>query len=112
MSSLPIDLFKQAVLNGDAAQLIQLLRNHPELRSQINEPLFYFDTPAVVHAAGRGNRAVLDTLIGAGADINARSQWWAGSFGVLDSASPELAAYLIQRGAIVDAHAAARLGML
>ena len=44
-------------------------------------------------------------------NINARSEWWAGSFGVLDSAGPELAAYLIERGAIVDAHSAARLGM-
>jgi len=34
-----------------------------------------------------------------------------GSFGVLDSAGPELAGYLIERGATVDAHSAARLGM-
>jgi ankyrin repeat protein len=47
-----------------------------------------------------------------GANINERTRWWAGSFGVLDSANPELASYLISRGATVDIHAAARLGMI
>ncbi len=48
----------------------------------------------------------------AGADVNARSQWWAGGFGRLYTADPELAAYAIERGAVVDVHAAARLGRL
>jgi ankyrin repeat protein len=55
---------------------------------------------------------MLDVLLAAGADINAKSRWWAGGFGLLHSASPELAAYAIERGAIVDVHAAARLGLL
>ena len=55
---------------------------------------------------------MLDVLLDAGADINARSQWWAGGFGLLDTASPELAAYAIERGATLTAHASARLSML
>jgi hypothetical protein len=55
---------------------------------------------------------MVDVVLAAGANINARTRWWAGGFGVLDGADPALASYLIQRGAIVDAHAAARLGML
>jgi ankyrin repeat protein len=51
-------------------------------------------------------------LLEAGADINAKSRWWAGGFGLLHGAEPDLAAYAIQRGAIVDVHAAARLGMI
>ena len=54
---------------------------------------------------------MLDVLLEAGADINARSQWWAGGFGVLDLAQPDVATYAIERGATVDAHAAARLGL-
>jgi len=111
VSSLPVDLFKQAVFGDDAAQVSQLLESYPELRSQLNEPLFPFDGPAIVQAAGRGSRAVIDVLIARGADINGRSRWWAGGFGVLDSANPELAAYLIEKGATVDVHAAARLAM-
>jgi len=45
----------------------------------------------------------------AGADVNARSQWWTGGFGRLHTADPELAAYAIERRAVVDVHAAARL---
>lgn len=54
---------------------------------------------------------MLDVLLEAGADLNARSRWWAGGFGLLHHAEPDLAAYAIQRGATVDVHAAARLGM-
>ena len=46
-----------------------------------------------------------------GANINARTQWWAGGFGVLDLAPLHLTEYLISRGAHIDIHAAARLGM-
>jgi hypothetical protein len=48
----------------------------------------------------------------AGADINARSRWWTGGLGLLDSADPGLAAHAIMRGAVVSVHAAARLAML
>jgi hypothetical protein len=58
------------------------------------------------------SKAMLDALLAAGADLNAKSQWWAGGFGILHGANPELAAYAIERGAIVDVHAAARLGLL
>ena len=53
---------------------------------------------------------MLDVLLEAGADINARSRWWAGGFGLLDNASPELAEYAIEKGAVITIHAAARLG--
>ena len=55
---------------------------------------------------------MLDVLLAAGANLNAKSQWWAGGFGLLHGANPEVAAYAIERGAIVDVHAAARLGLL
>lgn len=55
---------------------------------------------------------MIDLLISHGADINQRSHWWAGSFGLLDFCEPDFAPFLIERGATVDAHAAARLGML
>jgi len=51
-------------------------------------------------------------LLDAGADINAKSGWWAGGFGLLHTAEPEIAIDAIQRGATVDVHAAARLGLI
>jgi ankyrin repeat protein len=106
-----IELVKKAVLADDGDSLRKILENNPELRARVNEPAFFFDSPAIVFAAGRGKRQVIDALLDSCADINARSEWWAGSFGVLDGAVPHLAAYLIERGALVDAHSAARLGM-
>ena len=106
-----LEEFKDAVSRGDAEKLTALLASEPGLKEKLNDPLFAFDTPAVVAAAGRGHLRVIDVLLAAGADINARSRWWAGSFGVFDAGTRETAAYLMERGAVVDAHAAARLGM-
>ncbi len=104
-----IDQLKSAFEKNDAVRVRLLLERHPELRSRINEPIGPFDSPAITHVC---TREMLDVLLEAGADINARSRWWAGGFGLLHIANPELAVYAIQRGATVDAHAAARLGLL
>jgi len=103
-----------AIKANDADRVRQLLDAHGELRARINEPLpgFSFGTTALLAAVSRDNLAMIDALLAAGADINRRSDWWAGSFGVLDSVDPGLAPSLIERGARVDVHAAARLGML
>src|SRR5829696_3103476 len=104
-----IEEVKKAFRADDADQVRALLARHPGLKARINEPIGPFESPAIASAR---SREMLDVLLDAGADINARSRWWAGGFGLLDSASPELAAYAIERGAVVDAHAAARLGMM
>ncbi len=89
-----------------------MLAVQPALKSNLNDPLFAFGQPAIACAASHGNRAVIDVLLDSGADVNARSNWWAGSFGALDSADEATSAYLIERGARLDGHAAARLGWL
>jgi ankyrin repeat protein len=109
MSEEVVPEFRNALHQDDTAKLAALLLAHPEL---IEQPVFSFDCPAIVEAASRSKRKVIDVLLDAGADINARSQWWAGGFGVLDLAEPELAEYLMQRGAVLDANAASRLGRL
>ncbi len=105
----PVDRFKQAMRADDATGARRLLQAHPMLRAKINEPLGPFDSPLITSAR---SKKMLDVLLAAGANINAKSQWWAGGFGLLHGASPEVAAYAIERGAIVDVHAAARLGLL
>jgi ankyrin repeat protein len=104
---------RSAILAGDTAEVSALLDSNPELRARLNEgdPQFHFGATSVILAVGKRNREMIDLLLRAGADINARSNWWAGSFGVLDGCAPELAPFLIERGAKVDAHSAARLGM-
>src|SRR5436190_17694826 len=105
----PMELFKKAFAEHDAALFRQLLDRHPAVKAMINEPVAAFDAPIITQVR---SREMLDVLLAAGADINAKSRWWAGGFGLLHGASPELAAYAIERGAVIDAHAAARLGMV
>jgi hypothetical protein len=93
----------------DAAGVRAFFQRHPELRRWLNEPVAAFDSPPVIHVR---SRAMLDVLLESGADIDRRSQWWAGGFGILDWVRPDIAAYAIERGATVDAHAAARLGRI
>jgi ankyrin repeat protein len=104
-----IEQIKRAFRADDAAKVRELLNRYPELKERINDPVGPFDSPAIVNVR---NGRLLDVLLDAGADINARSQWWAGGFGLLDGCDPDLAAYAIERGAVVDAHAASRLGMI
>jgi ankyrin repeat protein len=105
----PVQLARRAFKADDAATIRRLLESHPELKSKINEPASDFNAPLITQVR---SVTMLDVLLAAGADINARSQWWAGGFGLLDCADPELASYAIERGAIVTVHAAARLGMI
>ena len=106
----PAELFKAAVEAGDVGGVRRLLQSHPDVVAKINAPMFGFDSPAV-HVA-LGNLELLDLLLAHGADLNARSAWENGGFGVLERVSPEEAAPLIARGARVDVWAAANLGMM
>jgi ankyrin repeat protein len=106
----PIELFDIAVREGDVDRARELLQNHADVRARINEPRFDFDSPAIHQA--KKNLALVDLLLGYGADINARSKWWAGDFGILEwNLTAEQARPLIERGARVTAWAAAGLGL-
>jgi ankyrin repeat protein len=105
----PMDLLRQAFAEDDATLFRELLERHPQLKARIDEPIAAFDSPVITQAR---SREMLDVLLAAGANINVRSNWWAGGFGLLDTAAPELANYAIERGARVTVHAAARLGRI
>jgi len=109
-----VEALTAAVKANSVPLLRQVLARHPSLRERINEPLpnYGFDAPALFAAVNHNNREMVDILLDAGANVNERTRWWAGSFGVLDSADGELATYLISRGATIDIHAAARLGTI
>jgi hypothetical protein len=108
------EALKAAVVDQDAARVQELLARFPELRGKIDGPLpdYGFGTHALFAAVQRSDRPTIDVLLRAGANINKRTEWWAGGFGVLDDCHPDLVEFLVERGAILDAHAAARLGML
>jgi ankyrin repeat protein len=100
---------------NDAAAVRRVLDRNPDLKRRLNDPApgAPFGATPLLEAVKRRNREMVDVLLRAGADINARSHWWAGSFGVLDEDhDPDFLAFLVERGATVDVHAAARFGML
>ena len=106
----PLEQFDIAVREGDAEHVRDLLENHADVRARINEPRFDFDSPPIHQA--KKNLAVVDVLLRHGADINARSKWWAGDFGILEwDLTLEQARPLIERGARITAWAAAALGL-
>jgi ankyrin repeat protein len=100
--------FAAAVRGGDAARTRKLLAENSLLREHINRPLFSFGARPI--NAARDHIAVVDVLLEYGADINLKSDWWAGGYTVLDDVDPRSADALIARGAEVDINAAAHLG--
>lgn len=91
----------------DAGAVRGLLHQHPHLARRLDDPVFTFDAPAIVHYAN--DPAMVDVLLEFGADPNRRSDWWAGGFHALHVATELAAERLIAGGAVVDACAAAHL---
>jgi len=106
----PDDAALVQAVNDGASSLRAALADHPQLRKRLNAPLFDFGATALNVAVSRGDRAMIDLLLDNGADIDARSDWSMGPFGVLHIAKDDLAHYLVSRGAKVDACGAARMG--
>jgi ankyrin repeat protein len=107
----PLEQFDIAVREGNAERARALLAQHADLRAGIDEPRFDFDSPAIHQA--KKHLALVDVLLEYGADINARSKFWAGGFGILEwNLTLEEARPLIARGARVTVWAAAGLGLL
>ena len=110
----PAEALKAGVCDSDAARVRKVLRDHPELQAHIDDPMpgYGFGQQALFAAVQRSDRATIDVLLRAGADILKRTEWWAGGFGVLDDCDPTLVEFLVERGAVMDMHAAARLGRM
>src|SRR6185437_7307407 len=97
---------------ADDARL--LLLRYPKLRARLNEPVpgGDFGAKPLLVAVQRKNRELVDLLVSAGADINGKSDWWAGGFGLLEGCDADFATFLMERGATIYPNAAAKLGML
>jgi len=105
----PLQLFRLAVRDRDAAALRRLVPLRAELGDAVNAPSFAFDSPALVAVAGDGDVDLVDALLALGADPNRRSSWWAGGFHPLYAATGAVGERLLDAGAIPDACAAAQL---
>ena len=105
-----LEQFKQLVYAQNAEKLDEHLIAHPSLKSTLDDAHFYFGSTALIIT--KEHEDVVDVLLKHGADINAKSQWWAGDFHILEVTSAEAAERLIKRGAEITVHAAAEQGWL
>jgi ankyrin repeat protein len=100
--------FFAALRAGDRILVRRLLEEDSSL-SRSHDPTS-FGAPPITVAVERQDRGLIDLVLEFGADVDARSDWWAGSFGALDFTDDDLSDYLIRKGATLTAHAASRLG--
>jgi len=110
----PAEALREAVREMNPARVRELIERFPQLRATLDAPLpgYGFGLNALYAAVQRSDRETIDVLLDAGASISKRSEWWAGSFGMLDECDPSMVPFLTERGAVIDAHSASRLGML
>jgi len=104
LTVIPADALKMAICDSDAARRRRVAGSSPrELRTTIDGPLanYGFGLNALFAAVQRSDRATIDVLLRAGANINQRSDWWAGGFGIMDDCDPGMVEFLTARGAIV-----------
>src|SRR6185436_19724595 len=95
-----VEQFLAALQTGDVERVRRLLDDHAEVRAAVNEPIGDFNSRPAARA--KKNLPMLDALLAHGADLNRKSTWWAGGFGLLEyDCTPEEAAPLIARGAAV-----------
>lgn len=109
-STAEVQEFVRVVNSRDAIKLQEFLAQHKLTPAQLDGPWFYFDAPAVVKL--KTHPELLECLLDAGANLNQKSLWWAGGFGVLDETDEQLAEQLLRYGAKLDVWSAAGLGRL
>ncbi|MEZ4727445.1 MAG: sigma-70 family RNA polymerase sigma factor [Caldilineaceae bacterium] len=106
--------FINAADAGHVDEVTALLTAHPELVDVKGQARYSTrEVRALHYALNYGHTAVIEQLLAAGAEINAKAdERWAPIHYALRGAHPELAHLLLARGAQVDIYAAAGLGDL
>ncbi|MFG0250601.1 MAG: ankyrin repeat domain-containing protein [Phycisphaeraceae bacterium JB051] len=100
LSLTPLEQWINAVKAGDVQQVRKLFDQHPELDDHANDRCFAFDSTALF--AAKPNWELVDLLIAHGADVNLKTGWWAGGYGLAENETLEIAQQLFSRGVAED----------
>lgn len=110
----PVEEFFTAIQNAEHDKVRGLLKKEPPLLEAFHDA-FYGATPLNV-AVQFQDKEMIDLLLDAGADVERKSDWSEGPWSALQLALAfrhiDLAEHLVERGAKIDAHAAAGLGRI
>ncbi|MEM6393227.1 MAG: ankyrin repeat domain-containing protein [Planctomycetota bacterium] len=106
----PFERFVSAVKAGDVPEMERLFEAHPECGQRINEPVGGFGGTLLF--AVRGNLLVFDWLVEHGADVNRKSDWGPGGFGLAEDQPSEVALAMLERGVVEDIWVAVGLDRL
>jgi hypothetical protein len=82
LTKTPVEQFLDAIHGEDVERVRRLLDEHADVRAVVNDPISHFDSRPVARATK--NLPLLDVLLAHGADLNLKSAWWAGGFGLLE----------------------------
>jgi len=116
------DFFVRAVTQGETDEVERLLR-HGHVRDNLDAAWFPTGMAALQRAVASAadmvdgeHRSVVDTLLDAGADIDARADYGATPLQIVSRkfsyfADEALAGHLLDRGATLDVHSAVGLGL-
>src|SRR5260370_31422011 len=79
----PAEALKAAVCDSDAARVREVLKQYPDLRARVDDPLpdYGFGQHALFAAVQRSDRATIDVLLRAGANIPKLTEWVARGVG-------------------------------
>ena len=110
--------FFDSILCGRYEDVLRVVENAQELLHAFDYRCF--GATPITSIAFRGSDShdldMIQLLIDLGADVNRRSDWWAGPWSPLHCAiclgNDELAEFLLRNGATIDLHTAAALGKL
>lgn len=106
--------FFAAVKNGDQDTVVRMGKEHTELLRAYDYD--EFGAPPLNLAGQRNDLSMMETLVELGADVNQKSDWWAGPWSPallsLNCGNNAISTYLVSQGAEVDVHLAAGLGRL
>jgi hypothetical protein len=71
----PMEALVAAIRANDAGLVERTLNENPSLKGRMDDPLpgYGFEAPAIVAAVNHKNRAMIEVLLAAGANINERS---------------------------------------
>lgn len=95
-----LDQWKDAIERCNVDAVRDLFDKHKDLVAEVNSKIFAFDSSAIFVC--RENVEMVDLLLQHGADINQKTGWEAGGFGILEGIEADFAEPLIERGAVVD----------